>query len=79
VGLATARFTFPVGPVGPFVVGGVGPGWIKDPSQVGLAYLAGAGFIVHIGTRFGIGAEVSYQAITKTGFDALFFGPLILF
>jgi hypothetical protein len=34
--------------------------------------------MVHIGTRFGIGVEVGYQAIAKTGFDALFFGPLFL-
>jgi hypothetical protein len=78
IGLGTLRLTFPIGPVGPFVTGGVGPGWVRDPSQVGLAYLAGGGFMVHIGTGFGIGAEVGYQAITKTGFDAVFFGPLFL-
>ena len=78
MGLATLRLTFPVGPVGPFVVGGAGPGWVEDPSQVGVAYLGGAGFMVHIGTRFGVGAEVSYQAIVGTWFDALFFGPLFL-
>lgn len=78
VGLGTARVVFPVGPVGPYIVGGVGPGWIKDLDEVGLAWLAGAGFMVHIGTRFGIGAEANYQAITSTPFDALFIGPQFL-
>jgi hypothetical protein len=78
IGMGTVRLTFPVGPVGPYVLGGAGPGWIKDPSEVGVAYLAGAGFMVHIGARFGIGAEVAYQAIATTPFDALFFGPQFL-
>lgn len=78
IGLGTLRLTVPVGPVGPFVVGGVGPGWVKEPSEVGAAWLAGGGFVVHIGTSFGIGAEVGYQAIAKTDFGALFFGPLFL-
>ena len=77
-GLVTLRLTFPVGPVGPFISGGAGPGWISDPSTVGLAYAGGGGFIVHIGTRFGIGAEASYQGITGTNFAALFVGPILL-
>lgn len=77
-GLATLRLTFPVGPVGPFILGGGGVGWINDPSHVGVAYLGGGGFMVHIGTQFGIGAEASYQAITGTRFAAVFVGPLLL-
>ena len=48
--------TLPLGPVGPFVVGGVGPGWVSEPSEAGLAYLGGGGLMVHIGTRFGLTA-----------------------
>jgi hypothetical protein len=77
-GLATLRLTFPLGPVGPFITGGVGPGWIKEPSTVGVAYSGGGGFMVHIGTRFGFGAEATYQGITDTYFRALFVGPLIM-
>ncbi len=77
-GLGTLRITFPVGPVGPFIVGGVGPGWVRRPSHVGVAYLGGGGFMVHIGTQFGIGAEATYQAITGTDFAALLVGPLLL-
>lgn len=77
--LVTTRVTLPLGPVGPYVVGGVGPGWVSEPSRAGLAWLAGGGFMVHIGTRFGIGAEAIYQAITNTNFKALFVGPSLLF
>jgi hypothetical protein len=77
-GLGTLRLTFPVGPVGPFILGGVGPGWVRKPSHVGVAYLGGGGFMVHIGTSFGIGVEASYQAITGSDFAALFVGPLLL-
>jgi hypothetical protein len=78
VALATARMTFPVGPVGPFVVAGAGPGYVTSPGETSLAYLAGGGFMVHIGMRFGIGAEATYQAITGTEFAALFVGPSLL-
>ncbi len=77
--LATTRVTMPLGPVGPYVVGGLGPGWVSEPSRAGLAWLAGGGFMVHIGTRFGLGAEATYQAITNTAFKALFVGPSLLF
>ncbi len=78
-GMATTRVTLPLGPVGPYVLGGVGPGWVSEPSEAGLAYMAGGGAMVHIGTRFGIGAEATYQAITGTRFRALFIGPSLLF
>jgi hypothetical protein len=77
-GLGTLRLTFPVGPVGPFIVAGVGPGWVRKPSHVGVAYLGGGGFMAHIGTSFGLGVEATYQAITGTDFAALFVGPLLL-
>jgi hypothetical protein len=76
--LGTTRLVFPVGPVGPYVLGGVGPGWVSEPSKAGLAYMAGGGFMVHIGMRFGIGAEATYQGITGTDFKALFVGPALL-
>ena len=77
-GLGTLRLTFPLGPFAPFVVGGAGPGYVSSPSHTGVAYLGGGGFMVHIGTHFGFGAEATYQAITGTEFAALFVGPLIL-
>jgi hypothetical protein len=79
VALGTTRLTIPVGPVGPYVLGGIGPGYVSDPSsEVGIAYLVGGGFMVHVGTRFAVGAEASYQAITGTDFSALFIGPALL-
>jgi hypothetical protein len=78
LGLATLRLTVPVGPLGPFVVGGAGPGYVSDPSRAGLAYLAGGGLMVHFGTRFAFGAEVAYQAIAATNFGVISFGPSFL-
>jgi hypothetical protein len=77
-GLGTLRLTFPLGAFAPFVVGGGGPGYVSAPSHTGVAYLGGGGFMVHIGMRFGIGAEATYQAITGSRFSALFVGPLLL-
>jgi hypothetical protein len=76
--LATTRLTVPIGPVGPYVQAGVGPGWVSDPSRAGLAWLAGGGFMVHFGVRFALGAEATYQAITGTGLNVLFVGPTFL-
>lgn len=77
--LGTLRVTVPVGPVGPYVLGGVGPGWVTSPEHSDVAYVVGGGAMVHIGSRFGIGLEVTYQAITDTQFSAMFFGPSLLF
>ncbi len=78
-GFATARLTVPIGPVGPFIQGGLGPGWVSEPSEVGLAHLLGGGVLFHIGMRLALGAEVTYQGITGTHFKALFVGPSLLF
>jgi hypothetical protein len=78
IGLATLRVTVPLGPVGPYVLGGAGPGHVSKPSETGLAYQAGGGFMVYVGDVFGIGAEASYLAITGTDFRSLFIGPALL-
>jgi hypothetical protein len=74
--LATGRITYPVGPVGPYLVGGIGPGYLSDPSAAGAAYLGGGGLMIHIGTSFAFGAELTYFGITGTDFHA--FGPALL-
>jgi len=76
--LGTLRVTVPAGPVAPFLVGGVGPGWVSDPSHAGLAYLAGGGLMLHIGQSFGIGVEASYFGITDSWFRSVAIGPSIL-
>jgi len=76
--LATTRVTLPLGPVGPYVMGGVGPGYLSEPSHVGLAYQAGGGLMVHLGRSFALGAEVSYFGITGTDFQSLAIGPSLL-
>jgi opacity protein-like surface antigen len=78
IGLATARVTVPVGPVGPFVLGGVGTGFVSAPEHVDLGYLAGGGLMVHFGVHVAVGAEVAYQAVRRTSFSALSVGPSLL-
>lgn len=77
--LGTARVTIPIGPVGPYLLGGAGPGHLNHPSHLDVAYLGGGGFMVHIGTSFGVGAEATYQGLRGTDFRGLFFGPLLMF
>lgn len=77
--LATGRVTVPLGPVGPYVMGGLGPGWVSDPAKAGLAWMAGGGLMANIGPHFALGAEVTYQGITGTAVKALFIGPTFLF
>lgn len=76
--LATTRLTVPVGLFGPFIVGGLGPGHLSEPSHTGLAWLGGGGLMIHIGASFGIGAQAYYQGITGSGFRSLSLGPTLL-
>lgn len=81
IGLAmpTFRVTLPVGPFAPYVLGGLGGGWISNPSESGLAFLAGGGMMIHFGRVFAIGAELSYRSITGTAFGGWALGPAISF
>ncbi len=79
IAMPTARVTFPIGPLAPFLVGGVGPGLVTNPSEGGVALLGGGGLMIHLGDVFAIGAEATYQTITSTGFHELAIGPAILF
>lgn len=76
--LGTARLTVPLGPVGPYVMGGVGPGYVSKPAEPGLAFMGGGGLMVYVGQAFAIGAEATYLGITGTRFRALFIGPSLL-
>ncbi len=77
--MPTFRVTLPVGPLAPYVLGGVGGGWISNPSEGGVALLGGGGLMIHFGRVFGIGAEATYQTITGTGFGGVALGPMISF
>jgi hypothetical protein len=81
IGMAmpTFRVTVPAGPFAPYAVGGVGGGWISNPSEGGLALLGGGGLMIHFGRIFAIGAEATYQTILNTGFGGLAIGPAISF
>lgn len=79
LGAPTFRITVPIGPLAPFVLAGVGGGWLSNPADAGLAMLGGGGLMVHFGRVFAIGGEVTYQTIRGTGFKAIAIGPSISF
>lgn len=81
IGLAmpTFRVTLPVGPLAPYVLGGIGGGWISNPSEGGLAYMGGGGMMIHFGRIFAIGAEATYRKITNTEFGGWAIGPSLAF
>ena len=78
LGGGTVRVTFPVGIFGPYAEVGLGVGTITQPSQTGALLMAGTGFMLYLGGRFGLGLNVSYEKITGTDFGAVILGPSIL-
>ena len=78
LGAGIVRLTFPVGRFGPYVEGGLGVGTVSNPSQTGALLMAGAGFMVYLGDRFGLGLSGDYEKITGTDFGAVILGPGIL-
>ena len=86
MGTPTVRVTFPVGRVAPYLTGGVGLGAITNSTEEGadtvsawgVALIGGGGVVVHVGEAVGVGAEVTYQTITNSDFDAVAIGPLLV-
>ncbi len=78
LGAGILRLTSPVGSFGPYVEGGLGVGTISQPSQTGALLIAGTGFMLYLGDRFGLGLSVRYEKITGTAFGAVTLGPSIL-
>jgi hypothetical protein len=76
--MPTFRVTLPLGPLAPFVQGGAGPGVLTNPSDGGLAWLAGGGLMIHFGGVLSLGAEVNIERITGTGFEVLSIGPTLV-
>lgn len=77
--MGTVRWTIPAGPVAPFIVGGLGAGFLLNPADSGPALLGGGGLMIHFGRFLGIGAEVTYQTVTNTDFHNVALGPTIAF
>ncbi len=75
--MPTFRVTVPIGPLAPYIVGGLGPGWISNPSEGGLAILGGGGLMIHVGRVLSLGIEATYQTITGTEFNSVALGPSI--
>jgi hypothetical protein len=66
-----------LGPVLPFLIGGLGIGYIGDPKDVGIAYLGGGGLLVALRRRLLLGAEATYQGFALTDFHALYLGAIL--
>jgi len=77
--MPTARLTLPVGPLAPYLLGGIGVGGLTNDSESGLALLGGGGLMIHIGRVFAFGAEATYQAITGTEMKTVTITPAIAF
>ena len=77
--MPTLRITLPIGPLAPYGLGGVGGGWISNPSESGVALMGGGGLMIHFGRIIAIGAEATYQTITGTDFAGWAIGPAIAF
>jgi len=75
--LPTLRLTVPIGSVAPFVRAGIGVGALTDPSEAGLAWLAGGGLMIHVSDALSFGAELGYQAIVGTDFEGLSIAPTL--
>ncbi len=76
--MPTGRVTFPLGPVAPFVILGIGAGRLTNPGESGVALLAGGGMMIHLGRVLAFGAEATYQVITGTEFKSFALGPAII-
>ena len=77
MGMPTLRVTVPLGPLAPFLIGGVGAGVLTNPTESGLALLGGGGLMVHFGSVLAVGVEATYQTITGTEFKSFAIGPSI--
>ncbi len=84
--MPTLRWTIPLGPLAPFVEGGVGAGGVTNPGRGGVALLAGGGLMIHFGDVFGLGVRASYETIPSTAappdtprFSVLSLGPMLQF
>ena len=83
MGTPTVRVTAPVGPVAPFLTGGLGLGAITNSTDEGadsvrawgLAVLAGGGVMVHVSRLVGLGVEVTYRTITSSDLEAVMLAP----
>ncbi|MFT3923986.1 MAG: hypothetical protein QM778_15740 [Myxococcales bacterium] len=78
-GLGTLRAGLSLGPVLPYLLGGVGIGFIGHENDTGASYLGGGGVLLTLRRRLAVGLEVSYQGFATTPFRATYFGPNMQF
>jgi hypothetical protein len=75
--MPTLRATLPLGPVEPYLAGGVGYGWLPTVEREGLATMARFGTVFHFSDSFSIGLEATLQQIHGTNFEFPSFGSMM--
>jgi hypothetical protein len=75
--MPTLRVTLPLGPVEPYLAGGLGCGWLPGIEQQGLATMARFGTVFHFSDSFSIGVEGTLQQIHGSIFEFPSFGSMM--
>lgn len=79
IAMPTLRVTVPVGPLAPYLLGGIGAGALTNDGESGLAAMGGGGLTIHIGRLVAFGVEATYQTITGTELETVAITPAIAF
>lgn len=75
--MPTLRVTLPLGPVEPYLAGGVGYGWLPSAEHEGLSTMARFGTVFHFSDSFSIGVEGTLQQIRGSKFEFPSFGSMM--
>jgi hypothetical protein len=75
--MPTLRATLPLGPVEPYLAGGVGYGWLPTIERDGLATMVRFGTVFHFSDSLSIGVEGTLQKIHGSNFEFPSFGSMM--
>ena len=75
--MPTLRASLPLGPVEPYLAGGLGYGWLPMSEREGLSTMARFGTVFHFSDSFSIGLEATLQQIQGTNFAFPSFGSML--
>jgi len=75
--MPTLRASLPLGPVEPYLAGGVGYGWLPTIEREGLATMTRFGTVFHFSDSFSIGVEGTLQKIHGSNFEFPSFGSMM--
>jgi hypothetical protein len=75
--MPTLRAALPLGPIEPYLAGGVGYGWLPTIERDGLATMARFGTVFHFSDSFSIGVEATLQQVHGSQFEFPSFGSMM--